>query len=365
LKLRLLRRGDWRAFIANCTPTRPELRNPQAIALLTSIFWRSAWKYRARAYRYCFWDAGMVLANLTAAASAEEIPVSLVTAFIDQDLEALLGIDGRREGVIALATLGTCAVPLAHSPALEPFSVESIPLSSSEIEYENLVKIHAESRRQNRDEVETVAATNLKPCERTEPAASASLSRFDSISPQSALTIDETILRRGSTRAFARAPLSARELATILASSSPRPHADFPRLTDTYLVVNAVEGLASGAYYYRRESAELELLKPGEFRAQAGYLCLEQRLGADCAALVVYMADLERVLTVLGNRGYRDIHLEVGILGGRAYLAAYALGRGATGLTFYDDDTAAFFGAYPSKSPILMVSLGVPRSHQA
>jgi hypothetical protein len=70
------------------------------------------------------------------------------------------------------------------------------------------------------------------------------------------------------------------------------------------------------------------------------------------------------VLSVLGNRGYRDIHLEAGILGGRAYLAAYALGLGATGLTFYDDDTAAFFGAYPSKSPILMVALGVPRSHQ-
>src|SRR5215831_2764883 len=57
LKLRLLRRGDWREFIANCTPTLPELRNPQATALLTSIFWRSTWKYGARAYRYCFWDA--------------------------------------------------------------------------------------------------------------------------------------------------------------------------------------------------------------------------------------------------------------------------------------------------------------------
>jgi SagB-type dehydrogenase family enzyme len=364
LKLRVLRRGDWRAFIANCIPTRPELCNPQAIVLLTSIFWRCTWKYGARAYRYCFWDAGMILANLLAAASAEEIPVSLVTAFLDQDLEALLGIDGRREGVMALATLGTCAGPSAHSPTLEPFAVESIPLSSSEIEYPNLVKVHAASRLLNRHEVETVAATNLEQ-KRTVPAASASLLRFESIAPQGALTIEQTILRRGSTRVFAQAPLAAPELATMLASSSAHPRADFPRLTGTYLIVNAVEGLANGAYYYRRESEELELLKRGEFRAQAGYLCLEQPLGADCAALVVYMADLQRVLGALGNRGYRDVHLEAGILGGRAYLAAYALGRGATGLTFYDDDTAEFFAPDAGESPLLMVALGVPRSHQS
>jgi len=58
LKLRVLRRGDWRAFIANCIPTRPELRNPQAIALLTSIFWRSSYRghvpHSARKCLRCF-----------------------------------------------------------------------------------------------------------------------------------------------------------------------------------------------------------------------------------------------------------------------------------------------------------------------
>jgi hypothetical protein len=73
------------------------------------------------------------------------------------------------------------------------------------------------------------------------------------------------------------------------------------------------------------------------------------------------MANLERALNSLGNRGYRDAHLEAGILGGRAYLAAYSMGRGATGLTFYDDDTTKFFGAHAAgKSPILMIAVGVP-----
>ena len=119
----------------------------------------------------------------------------------------------------------------------------------------------------------------------------------------------------------------------------------------------------AGAYYFNREAQSFELLKAGDFRASAGYLCLEQMLGYECSALIVYMADLDRALEALGNRGYRDAHLEAGILAGRAYLASYALDRGATGLTFYDDDTTKFFSPHAEgKSPLLMVALGVPRS---
>jgi hypothetical protein len=123
--------------------------------------------------------------------------------------------------------------------------------------------------------------------------------------------------------------------------------------------------MESGAYYYNRVERAFELLKLGDFRGEAGYLCLEQPLGMDCSALVVYMTDLERVLEAFGNRGYRDAHFEAGVHGGRAYLAAYALGRGATGLTFYDDDTTKFFEPHAKgKSPLLMVAIGVPKSKQ-
>jgi SagB-type dehydrogenase family enzyme len=149
-----------------------------------------------------------------------------------------------------------------------------------------------------------------------------------------------------------------------MAASSEHPQADFPALTDTYLIVNAVDGMEAGAYYYDRQAHAFELLKPGNFRGEAGYLCLEQPLGMDCSALVVYMADLERALNAFGNRGYGDAHLEAGIHGGRAYLAAYSLERGATGLTFYDDDTTKFFEPHAAgKSPLLMVALG-PRSQK-
>ena len=85
-------------------------------------------------------------------------------------------------------------------------------------------------------------------------------------------------------------------------------------------------------------------------------------LGADASVLICYMANLEDVLGAFGNRGYRDAHLEAGLLGGRAYLAAYSLEHGATGLTFYDDATTEFFSPHAAgKSPLLIVALGVPQ----
>jgi hypothetical protein len=125
--------------------------------------------------------------------------------------------------------------------------------------------------------------------------------------------------------------------------------------------VNAVAGIAPGAYYYSRTRRALELLKAGDLRGNAGYLSLEQPLGADCSVLICYMGDFDRLLGAIGNRGYRAAQLEAGLHGGRAYLAAYALNRGATGLTFYDDDTVEFFSPHAAgKIPLLMVALGVP-----
>ena len=132
------------------------------------------------------------------------------------------------------------------------------------------------------------------------------------------------VLRRGSSRAFAQEAITAENSRPSwpLPATIRRP--TFLALTNTYLIVNAAEGMEPGAYYYDRQARAFELLKAGNFRGEAGYLCLEQPLGMDCSALVVYMADLERALSAFGNRGYGDAHLEAGILGGRAYLAAYS-----------------------------------------
>ncbi len=361
LRMAGLRRGDWRNCLADAAAKRPSIRNARAVIALSAIYWRSEWKYRARAYRYCYWDGGTILANLLAAAAAEEISAEVITAFEDPALEALLGIDGDREGMIALVALGRTDQAATPSPAVEPLALETIPLSSNEVAYPDLIKMHHESRLVTADDVAALSAAKLPPKSTPKPSSL----RLETITSEESAGLGETILRRGSSRAFAQEAITAQELATIMAASSDHPQADFPALTDTYLIVNAAEGLEPGAYYYNRDARAFELLKAGNFRGEAGYLCLEQPLGMDCSALVVYMADLERALAAFGNRGYGDAHLEAGILGGRAYLAAYSLGRGATGLTFYDDDTTKFFEPHAAgKSPLLMVALGIPRSRK-
>lgn len=358
LKLRGLRRGDWREVLAGAAGRPASMAGARAILILSAIFWRSTWKYQARAYRYCFWDAGTMLANLLAAAHAEGIAAKLLTAFADLPIERLLEIDGVQEGLLCAVALGAGAPPPGPSPAIEPLQLETVALSAAQTTYPDLVKMHRASRLLSPDEAAAVASATMACSASGESTKACSPA---TMAPHQSRGLGDTILRRGSTRQFAREPIAAEELTTIMALSSSHPRGDFPRLTDTYLVINAVEGMEPGAYYYWRQRRAFELLKAGDFRREAGYLCLEQPLGADCSALVCYMAGLESALQALGNRGYRDAHLEAGLLGGRAYLAAYSLDRGATGLTFYDDDTSEFFKPHAAgKSPILMVAIGVP-----
>ena len=175
--------------------------NARAVIALSAIYWRSEWKYRARAYRYCYWDAGTILANLLAAAAAEEISAEVITAFEDPALEALLGIDGEREGMIALIALGRSDEAAAPSPAVEPLALETIPLSSNEVAYPDLVKMHRESRLITADEVATVSAAKLPPY-RSTPSTNAL--QLETITSEESAGLGETIFRRGSSRAFAQ-----------------------------------------------------------------------------------------------------------------------------------------------------------------
>jgi SagB-type dehydrogenase family enzyme len=348
LALRGLRRGDWRQYIARAAAMHPGLAQAEAIIILNAMFWRSTWKYRARAYRYCYWDAGTIIANLQAAATAEEVSVQLSVHFVDRDLEQLLGVDGEREGVLALIGLGMGeAAPV--SPPLEPLELETVPLSLQEVTYPDLVAMHKASKLATREEVSAVAVNGAIAPTSPQP-------RFDLPS----LGLGATIAARGSTRVFSLEGLPQAELRAILAAGAAHLGSDFPPLSSSYLIVNEVDGIAPGAYYYEASSGELELLKAGDFRDQARYLCLEQALGGDAAALLIWMGSWGKIAQ-LGDRGYRAAQLGAGIAAGRAYLAAYGLGRGASGLTFYDDDTTAFLSPHAAgKIALLTLAVGVP-----
>ena len=71
------------------------------------------------------------------------------------------------------------------------------------------------------------------------------------------------------------------------------------------------------------------------------------------------MAPLDAMRERAGERGYRLANLDAGLAGGRAYLAAYAQGFGASGLTFYDQAVVEFFApASDGMDAIFVTSLG-------
>jgi len=72
----------------------------------TAVIKRSAWKYRQRAYRYIYLDAGHLCQNLYLACESLGLGCCAVGAFFDDEVNQLLGVDGKEETVIYMAATG-------------------------------------------------------------------------------------------------------------------------------------------------------------------------------------------------------------------------------------------------------------------
>jgi SagB-type dehydrogenase family enzyme len=362
--LRRLRAGDYRRVLVEATAGESSIAQAPVIVICTGTYWRNAWKYQARTYRHFGWDNGTILANLLAMSAALGLPAKVICGFVDAQVNGLLDVDSQHEVAFSLLSIGHVAdsapSPLAHIPSL---GLETVPLSKREVDYPAMRTMHAASSLLSPEDVanwrgNTLALQATDTTSETFPLKPIGREELPDDS------IEQVILRRGSTRRFAREPISFVQLSTILDRSTAGVSADFlnplgAQLNDLYLIVNAVEGLLPGAYFFNRRRQGLELLKPGDFRKEAGYLGLEQELPADSSVAVFLLADLEAIFQRFGNRGYRAVQLEAGIIGGKLYLAAYALHLGASGLTFYDDDVVSFFSPHAEgKNAVFLVALG-------
>jgi SagB-type dehydrogenase family enzyme len=367
--LRRLRAGDFRSVLVGASADEPRLANAPCMIVSGSTFWRNAWKYQARAYRHCYWDNGTILANLLAAAAARKIPAKIVLGFVDAAVNELLALDAQREAALSIVALGSGASRAASSPIVERLAPETLSLSKAQVDYPEMRAMHEASSLGNEEEVamwrqgsEEAAGARLanegKTGNRMFPLP---LLSEDEIAKDS---LEDVVTRRGSTREFARQPITFAQLVTMLDRATRGSDADFLRLSDAplndiYLIVHAVEGLAAGSYVFRPRQRALELLKEGDFRGDAGYLGLGQEIPADCSVNIYFLADLKLALKRFGNRGYRAAQLEAAIMGGKIYLAAYGQRLGASGLTFFDDDVMEFFSPDASgKSVMFLVAVG-------
>lgn len=98
--------GDFGAHAARAALDQSMVARAPVTFVWTAVFPRSRWKYRERAFRYVYLDAGHIAAHLSLAAVALGLGSCQVAAFFDDELNALLGVDGEEESAVYLTVVG-------------------------------------------------------------------------------------------------------------------------------------------------------------------------------------------------------------------------------------------------------------------
>jgi len=360
--LRQLRAGDLRGVLVRASGGEASLAQAPIALVMTSTFWRNAFRYRARAYRHTFWDAGTALANVLSVAASLHLQASLVLGFADEAINALLGVDGEREATVAICSLAqglTAPSPPAH---VLPIAHPTEPLSLREVTFADITLMNAASRLGSGDDP---AAWRATPLRRTLPAAHGNVIPLEprDIEDLPRAPIEEVILARRSVRHYdTDRPINFEQFSTVLDRSARPLAADFlaydsPPVNDCYLIVNAVEGLSPGIYLHRAREGAIELLRTGDYRGDAAHLAVDQPYAADAHVNSYYLTELSPVLATYGNRGYRLAQLEAALYAGRLHLAAQAMGLGAVGSTSLDDEVVEFFSPRTADASYMFVTV--------
>lgn len=364
-----LRRGDYRNKLAEFAGGNSDILSAPVTVAFTSLAWRNAWKYGDRSYRHWYWDSGVIASNLLAVAVSAGLRPTLIMGFMDKAVNNLLRLEHQREAAIVLSTIGISfakgtdtsrsmsdpePVPVLSSPRI-------LPISKREQEHPEIWKVHEASSLTSTVEVKQWLRVREKlTLGKVELKGQSQEQTHDRID-----TLGDVILRRGSTRRFSHTAISKNQLSTILFYSTRGIPFDIlgehESLVDIYLIVNAVDGVAPGYYFYNRQANSLEqlyLTNEVTSRSNSGYLCLGQPLFSDASAVLFMMTDMDATLKTLGNRGYRVCQFESGVVAGKIYLSSYAQRLGASGSTFYDDAVNESFSPH-AENKVAMIAMGV------
>jgi SagB-type dehydrogenase family enzyme len=362
--LSLLRRGDYRAFVTQAAGNDPAVAQAPAILIVTSQIWRNAWRYLEHSYKQVFWDMGTLLTNTLAMAASAELPAEVVFGFADPAIEQLLGIDGRDELVSGMMALGRTPEAQPASPPVTPLSFAQTPAAEDSPRFP---VIEAAYRGTSLPTGQAAAAWRVAatdgplPPPSTPPAGTAIPLRPTSTSDRS---LEDVIERRRSNRHYQPdAPVSFEDFSTVLCIANGAPPLDVPfPPADVYLIVNNVEGLEPGAYFFDRANNTVTLMQPADLRATARRLSMDQQYAADAQVVMFSMGNLDEIFARYGDRGYRIALFEAAVFGSRMQLAAHALGLGAVGSGSPDDELTAFFSPHAAGKDYLFVAVfGVKR----
>ena len=273
------------------------------VVLVTAVYYRSSWKYGRRALRYCLLDGGHILGAMEAAAYCTARSCSWITRFDRERLQKDFGFS-TRELPLVMGTSGKQSSDRVRRPQMG-------------LDYVNGSGVFC---RDTVIEQAFAQASSPSVCRRGKGAEvpySVAKAELKSI-----------ILRRRSIRRFSGRPISSVQYKAVCNMIRRNIALDCDEDIEVFSIVHRVEGMESGLYVDDR------CLRKGDFAAMAGYLCLEQPLGADGAAIFFLVGDSEN---------YFALMLKAGLLGQRIYLASELQGLGCSGIgAFYDPEVADF-----------------------
>jgi SagB-type dehydrogenase family enzyme len=378
------------------------------LVALTSIFWREAWKYGERAFRYCQHDTGHAIAALRVGAALLGWKLTILSGWSDEQIATLLGLNreddfapAEREEpeCIAIVTPHDVAPWLRAEPSIladaarrAPWTGVANQLSTGHVEWPIIEEVARATRYPGLGIRDPGSGSELLRVPRPEARAPNPESR---IAGSTARTI---LLQRRSAVAFdARSSLPRQIFLSMLGRTLPRATpwdaVDWPPQVHLLLFVHRVDGLVPGVYAYLREPAvvdewraamrrdflweridtsndpnipndanDLYLLVPTDVTWAANRVSCDQDIAADGFFSFGMIARMESSLRQRGDWFYRRLFWESGVLGQVLYLEAEAAGARATGIgCFYDDPVheLAGFSGHEWQS-IYHFSMGMP-----
>ena len=334
--------GDVTRRIQAALMGHPLAMQTDQFLLISLNFWKNSFKYNSFCYHVVTQDLGALLCSLRLLALGFHADLSPILWYRDEDLNQLLGFEKAYESVFAVIPLATGAGP-AHTPpstpgVLAPFQQslvhkESFQRSKQVIRFETNEKVHDATliTDEGRPETQRVFQACVEVPDGGEPVE---LPPVDRALLQKDL-LETFLQRRSSFGSFsAHVPLSRAELATLLYfgsairqyASDLKPVDGRPHFTRLMVFINHVDGIEPGAYSYDQERHCLIPFSQGDLTLtlQANYFLQNYNL-AETGVLIAIVGAVDSMLHVYGNRGYRILNAEVGMVVQGLYMAATAV----------------------------------------
>ena len=338
--------GDVTPRIRTALPQHPAIMHTDQFLLISLNFWKNSFKYNSFSYHVVTQDLGALLCSLRLLANGFGSDLTFFFWYADEELNQLLGLETLSESVFAVIPLPSDTLSASEKPTGVDQYVEteqSLPhidkpafqRSREILHFPTIERVHQSALLEKHEtRPGTREAYNAGCDEFAAPGEKLLLPP-----PDTALLGDDLLSvfrrRRSSFGRFSRhTALRSEQFATLLHfaavacnyTSDLKDADGSPHFTRLMTFVHNVKGIEAGAYAYDWKRHCLLTVARQDFSSflQENYFLQNYNL-AEIAALLVIVGKPESMLEVYGNRGYRVLQAEVGMVAQSVYLASTAL----------------------------------------